>query len=391
MRVHDHERPGAATPAASSPADEHDPAWQGAKRAAEAGHVHEASSTAPCCTCSGSPATPACPARRRRAEAASGRRCSTSSARAAGRRCRADVRGEMEAGLGADFGDVRVHDGGAAAASAQAVNAKAYTVGNDVVFNRGAYQPDTAEGRHTLAHELTHVVQQRSGPVDGTPTGDGVALSDPDDRFEREAEATATTLGRAETPAPSTARPDGAGRRRRAARGRGGGGGAGRRRWPTMPRCSAEGEDEEEMPAQAMAEEPRCSARARTKRRWRAEPTLCVARTRPRDPAESTQTSSVAADAELGEDLVVLGDGAGLLGELAVGIEAGHEQAPQRVAVAIDEQRPSGRPRPPRRGGRRRAGGWRAPGPSRRRWPGWMSRARTTHSAAPSSGSSSPA
>jgi hypothetical protein len=66
------------------------------------------------------------------------------------------------------------------------------------VFNRGAYQPDSDEGRHTLAHELTHVVQQRSGPVAGTPTGDGVALSDPDDRFEREAEATATSYGRSE-------------------------------------------------------------------------------------------------------------------------------------------------------------------------------------------------
>jgi hypothetical protein len=104
----------------------------------------------------------------------------------------------MEAGLGADFSDVRVHHDGAAAASAQAVNAKAYTVGNDVVFNRGAYQPDTGEGRHTLAHELTHVVQQRSGPVDGTATGDGVSISDPDDRFEREAETTATSLGRRE-------------------------------------------------------------------------------------------------------------------------------------------------------------------------------------------------
>lgn len=86
----------------------------------------------------------------------------------------ADVRSEMEAGLGSDFGDVRVHDGGAAASSAQAVSAKAYTVGNEIVFNQGAYEPQTDAGRHTLAHELTHVVQQRSGPVEGTPTGEGV-------------------------------------------------------------------------------------------------------------------------------------------------------------------------------------------------------------------------
>jgi hypothetical protein len=105
------------------------------------------------------------------------------------------VRADMEQQLGADFGDVRVHDGGAAAASASAVNAKAYTVGSDVVFNNGAYQPDSDDGRRTLAHELTHVVQQRSGPVEGSPTGDGVAVSHPQDRFEREAEATASSLG----------------------------------------------------------------------------------------------------------------------------------------------------------------------------------------------------
>ena len=106
----------------------------------------------------------------------------------------APVRAEMEQGLGADFSSVRVHTDGNAAASAQAVQAKAYTVGDDIVFNHGAYSPDSDSGRHTLAHELTHVVQQRSGPVDGTPTGDGVALSDPSDRFEREAEANASAV-----------------------------------------------------------------------------------------------------------------------------------------------------------------------------------------------------
>lgn len=106
----------------------------------------------------------------------------------------AGVRSEMEQGLGADFGSVRVHTDGAAAASAQAVQAKAYTVGDEIVFNHGAYAPDSDSGKHTLAHELTHVVQQRSGPVDGTPTGDGVAVSDPGDRFERDAEASATAV-----------------------------------------------------------------------------------------------------------------------------------------------------------------------------------------------------
>jgi hypothetical protein len=45
-----------------------------------------------------------------------------------------------------------------------------------------------------LAHELTHVVQQRSGPVDGTPIGGGVSVSDPSDRFEREAASNAESV-----------------------------------------------------------------------------------------------------------------------------------------------------------------------------------------------------
>ncbi|WP_375386977.1 DUF4157 domain-containing protein [uncultured Amnibacterium sp.] len=101
------------------------------------------------------------------------------------------VRGDMERRLGSDFGDVRVHTGADAHESATSVGASAYTVGSDVVFQNGRYDPSSDQGRHTLAHELTHVVQQRSGPVDGTPTGDGVSVSDPGDRFERAAVASA--------------------------------------------------------------------------------------------------------------------------------------------------------------------------------------------------------
>ena len=101
------------------------------------------------------------------------------------------VRTDMEQRLGHDFGDVRVHDDSAAAASAQAVNAHAYTVGSNIVFQRDRYDPGSTEGRTTLAHELTHVVQQRSGPVDGTSASGGIKVSDPSDRFEREATANA--------------------------------------------------------------------------------------------------------------------------------------------------------------------------------------------------------
>ncbi len=106
----------------------------------------------------------------------------------------ADARADMESRFGQDFGDVRVHTDGAAGESARSVNAQAYTVGSNIVFQRDKYDPSSTEGRHMLAHELTHVVQQRSGPVDGTDAGGGVKVSDPSDRFEREAVANADRL-----------------------------------------------------------------------------------------------------------------------------------------------------------------------------------------------------
>ncbi|MFT4216079.1 MAG: DUF4157 domain-containing protein [Micropruina sp.] len=108
-----------------------------------------------------------------------------------GRPMEPDVREDMEARLGHDFSDVRIHDDAAAADSAKAVNAHAYTVGSNVVFQRNAYDPSSTEGKTTLAHELTHVIQQRSGPVDGTSAPGGIKVSDPSDRFEREASANA--------------------------------------------------------------------------------------------------------------------------------------------------------------------------------------------------------
>jgi hypothetical protein len=102
-----------------------------------------------------------------------------------------DTRSEMEAHLGHDLSDVRVHTGGRASESAKSVQAQAYTVGNDVVFGGDNYSPGTSTGKRMLAHELTHVVQQRSGPVDGKPASGGVSISDPSDRFEQAAEHSA--------------------------------------------------------------------------------------------------------------------------------------------------------------------------------------------------------
>ena len=64
-----------------------------------------------------------------------------------------------------DFSGVAVHTDATAAESARAVNALAYTVGPDIAFAAGRYQPHTAAGRRLIAHELAHVVQQRGGPA----------------------------------------------------------------------------------------------------------------------------------------------------------------------------------------------------------------------------------
>ncbi|MDG9682943.1 DUF4157 domain-containing protein [Streptomyces sp. DH18] len=114
-----------------------------------------------------------------------------------------DTRTDMERRMGADFSDVRVHHDSAAHESAKGVGAHAYTVGNNVVFQRDAYDPGSPQGRTTLAHELTHVIQQRNGPVEGTEAPGGIRVSDPSDRFEREAVANADRV--LSDPAPEAA------------------------------------------------------------------------------------------------------------------------------------------------------------------------------------------
>jgi Domain of unknown function (DUF4157)/Lysine-specific metallo-endopeptidase len=78
------------------------------------------------------------------------------------------TRAWMEPRFGADFGRVRIHTGTSAATRAANVSAQAYTVGEHVVFGAGQYQPGNEPGRRLLAHELAHVVQQRSGKAGGT-------------------------------------------------------------------------------------------------------------------------------------------------------------------------------------------------------------------------------
>ncbi|HSJ52275.1 MAG TPA: DUF4157 domain-containing protein, partial [Anaerolineae bacterium] len=74
------------------------------------------------------------------------------------------LRARFEAHLGAGLGAVRLHTGSAAAAAAQRLNARAFTLGQDVVLGAGQYRPDAAAGQRLLAHELVHTVQQQQHP-----------------------------------------------------------------------------------------------------------------------------------------------------------------------------------------------------------------------------------
>jgi hypothetical protein len=120
------------------------------------------------------------------------------------------VKNDMQQRLQADFSSVRIHSGGDAAALAGGLNARAFTVGNDIFFGSGEYAPDSAEGRKLLAHELTHVMQQSSGiatkvmrqpdsnsssSTSSTPATDSAASADPN-RYE----GTEGTLDKSSTP-----------------------------------------------------------------------------------------------------------------------------------------------------------------------------------------------
>jgi hypothetical protein len=114
------------------------------------------------------------------------------------------TRATMEGHYLHDFSSVRVHSGRSADRAAQETGSAAFTTGNHLVFRAGQYSPATPDGRRILAHELAHVVQQRSGPVAGAPAGGGLLVSHPDDAFERAADSAAARLPPGGATAPST-------------------------------------------------------------------------------------------------------------------------------------------------------------------------------------------
>jgi hypothetical protein len=111
-----------------------------------------------------------------------------------GRPLDAAVRGDLEPRLGHDFSRVRVHTDARAGESARAVGATAYTVGRDIAFAPGAYAPGTSQGRRLIAHELAHVVQQRT--LGGGPTGTALRVGHPADAHERQADRLAADVAR---------------------------------------------------------------------------------------------------------------------------------------------------------------------------------------------------
>jgi hypothetical protein len=109
------------------------------------------------------------------------------------------VQAEADARFGHDFSGVRVHSDREANVSAAALDAHAYTVGNDIVFAAGRYAPHTASGKRLLTHELAHVVQQSGAASPSTP----VSIDRADGSLEREAASASVDPARARAVRPA--------------------------------------------------------------------------------------------------------------------------------------------------------------------------------------------
>jgi hypothetical protein len=123
-----------------------------------------------------------------------------------GQALEAPLRARMETALGHDFSRVRVHADTRGGQLSRALAAHAFTVGEHVGFAPGRYQPASAEGQHLVAHELTHVIQQRRG-LGAAILGDGIGRTG--DAYERGAEAAAGRLTAEAPDSPRLAAPPG--------------------------------------------------------------------------------------------------------------------------------------------------------------------------------------
>jgi hypothetical protein len=102
---------------------------------------------------------------------------------------------KFESSLGADLSGVRVHTGGESQAAAASIGARAYTVGQNIHFAEGQYDPSSAAGQHLIAHEVAHTVQQRGG---ATHRQNKLEVSSPGDPAEVEADRAADSILRGE-------------------------------------------------------------------------------------------------------------------------------------------------------------------------------------------------
>ena len=107
-------------------------------------------------------------------------------ARSGGQALDSTARGQMESAFGVDFGGVRVHTGAESHTLNRGLRARAFTTGQDIFFAQGEYNPGSSSGKALIAHELTHVVQQRGDELQPTLT-----VGRPGDIYEQEAEQVA--------------------------------------------------------------------------------------------------------------------------------------------------------------------------------------------------------
>ena len=98
-----------------------------------------------------------------------------------------EIRVEMENKFGSDFSNVRIHTGSTAVQMSKDIRAQAFTHQNDIYFNTNKYRPDSREGKHLLAHELTHTIQQGVVPrVDRRPAVPDLQQEEEETDFEAE-------------------------------------------------------------------------------------------------------------------------------------------------------------------------------------------------------------
>ena len=109
----------------------------------------------------------------------------------------------FEGRMGADFSDVRIHDGAGAAAAARGLGARAFTLGSDISFAAGQYRPGEPAGRRLIAHELAHVVQQGAASASHSARAEKATVANPSSAFEAEADRVAAQVVAGSSASPS--------------------------------------------------------------------------------------------------------------------------------------------------------------------------------------------